>query len=115
MKTYSKAIRRRVSEPFRMKYALSNQERRALVKELNVNCLVLFEYYLRLASMENADFSDALAAEYFSWQEPTAQRWRLALVKAGWVHFEKATMSSGNKMQMVYLGKAEVKEALGEL
>jgi|TARA_R110002074_G_scaffold237996_1_gene409975 hypothetical protein len=106
-----KYIRRRNNDGFRLKYALNHTERRLLVREVNIYALVLFEYYLRVASTDNTPISDAAAAEYFGWTETTAQRHRLALSRAGWFAREKLTLKGGRRMHMTYLGKDEVWES----
>lgn len=103
-----KYIRRRNNDGFRLKYALNHTERRLLVREVNIYALVLFEYYLRVASTDNTPISDVDAAEYFGWTETTAQRHRLALSKAGWFAREKLTLKGGRRIHMTYLGKDEV-------
>lgn len=106
-----KYIRRRNNDGFRLKFALNHTERRLLVREVNIYALVLFEYYLRIASTDNTPISDVDAAEYFGWTETTAQRHRLALSKAGWFAREKLTLKGGRRMHMTYLGKDEVWES----
>ena len=106
-----KYIRRRNQDGFRHKYALSHTERRQLIRETSVHCLVLFEYYLRLASTENSPISDEEAAEYFDWTRTTAKRHRLALTHAGWYACEKTKLKNGRRIQVHYLGKDEVEAA----
>jgi len=106
-----KYIRRRNNDGFRLKYALNHTERRLLVREVNIYALVLFEYYLRIASTDNTPINDKDAAEYFGWTTTTAQRHRLALSKAGWFAREKLTLKGGRRIHMTYLGKDEVLES----
>lgn len=106
-----KYIRRKNSDGFRLKYSLAHTERKQLVRETSVHALVLFEYYLRLASTENAVITDEDAAEYFDWSARAAQRYRLALTNAGWIAIEKAKLSNGRKIHVYYLGKDEVQAA----
>ena len=106
-----KYIRHRNTEPFRHKYALTHHERKTLIRDAGIHCLVLFEYYLRLASTENTIISDDDAAEYFDWSRDTAKRWRRRLQNTGWVAIEKASLNNGRKVQVYYLGKEEVANA----
>jgi len=108
---HAKYIRRRNNDGFRLKYALTHTERKILVRELNVQCLVLFEYYLRLASTDSAVITDEDAADYFGWNLPVAQRHRLALTRAGWFARERVTLKGGRRIHMTYLGKDEVWES----
>ena len=110
-KDHAKYIRRKSQDGFRLKYALGNTERKDLVKDCGVHALVLFEYYLRLASTENAIISDDDAADYFDWSKTTAKRHRLSLVRTGWICLEKAKLSNGRRVHVYYLGKDEVEAA----
>lgn len=103
--------RRASGSAVKMKYFLTHNERRALVEEVGVSCLVLFEYYLRLASTENAPITDVEAADYFGWNERAAMRHRLKLVKHGWVDIQQATLNNGRKVYFYYLGKEEVAQS----
>lgn len=107
-------MRNRVREEYRMKYALRSDERKALIQETSVNGLVLFEYYLRMASVGNIELGDdTQAAEYFGWSPHTAARWRRELTKTGWFHMEKAKLPSGKNAYVYYLGKDPVAEVRG--
>lgn len=108
---HAKYIRRRNNDGFRLKYALSHTERRILVREAGVQCLVLFEYYLRLASTENTIITDEDAAEYFAWKLRTAVKWRRVLANEGWISFVKAKLPSGKWIHTYYLGKDEVRSS----
>jgi len=94
-----------------MKYALRGQERIDLIQEVGANGLLLFEYYLRMASIENIEITDQDAANYFGWNIHTAKRWRRALTKAGWYASEQARASTGTRIFLYYLGKEEVAKA----
>ena len=107
-----KHIRYKNTASYKVKYALKHQERKDLIKECGVTGLVLFEYYLRIAAMEDKAFLDEAAAEYFGWSRITAKRHRLALVRAGWVLLEKAKTNTGNRIQIAHLGRDEVIDAL---
>ena len=108
---HAKYMRRKNTDGFRLKYSLGHSERKELVKEVGVNALVLFEYYLRLASTENTVINDTAAADYFSWSAASAKRHRLSLVNAGWMAVEKARLGNGRKIIVYYLGKDEVRAA----
>ena len=101
-----KYVRERNHDPFPVKYSLRRQERPALVVEAGVHGLVLFEYYLRLASMEDVELTDQGAADYFGWNLHTVRRHRRVLINKGWLNIEKATLSNGNRVVVYYLGKA---------
>jgi len=103
-------VRNRVSNGFRLKYALTNTERKQLIKECGVNALVLFEYWLRLSSVGDQEFSDVGAADYFGWSEATAKRHRLRLINNGWFAAIK-TRGKGTEVTVHYLGKLEVQKS----
>jgi len=107
--THTKYIRRKNTDSFRLRYALGHTERKNLIREAGIHALVLFEYYLRLASTENTAITDEDAAEYFDWSPHTAKRHRLSLMRAGWVAIEKARLGNGRRMEVYYLGKDEVR------
>lgn len=96
-------------DAYRVKYALKSQERKDLIQDCGLNGLVLFEYYLRMASIPNAAITDKEAAEYFGWSEFTASRWRRNLIKKGWYYAELLRGDRTNGRVMVYhLGKEAV-------
>ncbi len=111
MPNHCKYIRDKVRDPFPMKYAIRGKERIAIVEEAGVNGLVLFEYYLRMASIENVEITDRSAAEYFGWGIHTAKRARIRLQNTGWVLMDRARSARGESVYLYYLGKDEVKEA----
>jgi hypothetical protein len=105
-----KYVREKNRDFFPLKYSVSREERLALIQEVGVYGLVLFEYFLRMASIEDIEITDETAAEYFGWNLHTAARWRRALIKAGWFHSAAGKVSNGNKVHLYYLGKAAVIE-----
>lgn len=111
MKPEIKFIREKTREAFYTKFSLRRHERLDLIKEVGAHGLLLFEMYLRMASIENVELTDEDAANYFGWNIHTASRYRRALIKGGWLHVEKATASSGQKIVLYYLGKDEVQTA----
>lgn len=106
-----KYIREKIRESFKLKYALRQDERKALIKETGLHGLVLFEYYLRMASVDDIELTDEGAAEYFGWNIHTARRYRRALVNTGWFHTERATTADGKSIFLYYLGKEYVTQA----
>ena len=97
---------------YKVKYAMTFTERRNLMRDCGDAALCLFEYYLRVAAMNDVIFSDEGAAEYFDWDKQKAQRVRLKLEKAGWVGFSwsKSRFNTSDE-QMIYLGQDEVAAA----
>jgi len=110
-----KFYRNKNNASYKVKYAISYSERRELIKEVKCAGLCVFEYYLRLASIEHTPIDDQETAEYFGWQKVTAKKHRLALVKAGWVYIEKGNFPGNRRMQVVHLGKDEVADAKSQI
>ena len=106
---HAKYFRRKNTDGFRYKYSLSHPERKKLVRESGVQALVLFEYYLRLASTENTIITDEDAADYFGWETRTAAKWRRVLVKDGWLSAISTRQHNGHTMYTYYLGEEEVR------
>lgn len=107
----TKYLRLKLSKPFYTKYALEQDERRALVQDVKLTGLALFEYYLRMASIENVVLSDSDASAYFGIPAGTLKKYRRALTKTGWILFEKTRMPSGRVIHIYHLGKEEVATA----
>jgi len=105
---HAKYFRRKNNDGFKYKYALNHTERKALVRDSGVQALVLFEYYLRLASTEDTVITDEGAAAYFGWQVRTAGKWRRVLENAGWLSAHRARQSNGHVMHTYYLEQEEV-------
>jgi hypothetical protein len=101
-------------DKFYLKYALRADERVTLVSEVGVHGLVLFEYFLRMASIGTIDLKDDnSAATYFGWSAHTAGRYRRLLTQKGWFHSESSTLPSGRRIHAYYLGKENVQAAKG--
>ena len=105
---YIHYIRRPVQNPIHLKYSVTSQERKQLISEVGSQGLLIFEYLLRLASINKLTIQDTKIAEYFGWKESTAKRHRLRLQKEGWVATQKARLPGGQQTIYYYLGKDEV-------
>ena len=93
------------------KYFLSDIERKQLIADLGDPACMLYEYYLRMASIGDVQLTDKSASEYFGWSERKAKRNRLALDRAGWFRQAKATYSDGRKAMSYYIGQDAVSES----
>lgn len=91
-----------------LKYYLSADERRELIKEIGDPACMLYEYYLRMASIPNQVITDDLAADYFGWNTRKVKRYRQALTKAGWFDAAKYTIAKTRKGISYYIGKDAV-------
>ena len=108
---HTKFIRDKLQNPFYVRYAVRKEERLDLIANVGVHGLVLFEYYLRISTIEGMAISDEGAAEYFGWNLHTAGRYRRALIKHEWLHVVTAKSDNNNKVILYYLGKDEVQGA----
>ena len=104
-------VRNRTKKSFTQYYSIRPQERRDLIQEINVSALVLFEYYIRMASVGDQHLSDEKAADYFGWSIKTATKWRRALINKGWIFVERAAFPGGRSSYIYHLGKEEVVQA----
>ena len=106
--------RRKNNDGFRLKFALKNQERKDLIKECGVYGLIIFEYYLRMASIGNVVLTDEGAASYFGLTANAVKKHRINLQKKGWFYRDSATSGDKRRIHIYYLGKEEVAEARRE-
>lgn len=94
-----------------IKYYLSDRERRELIEECGDGACMLFEYYLRIASLtkhEPENYSDEAASEYFGWNKQKTQRNRLKLVKAKWFDSAHFKFYNNRKGVSFYVGQEAV-------
>jgi hypothetical protein len=95
-------------KPFYTKFFVSSEERVDLIKDCTAAGLVLYEYYLRLASVGDVEITDEAAAIFFGWTERTTRRNRMNLINANWLYVQKLSNRSGAKSDIYYLGKEVV-------
>jgi hypothetical protein len=101
-------IRDKQSKAFYSKFYVGRQERLDLVKETGSNGLLGFEYYLKMASIDNIEVCDQDLADYYGWNVHTAKRTRLALMKFDYYHKEVFKHPQFGKSTTYYLGKEAV-------
>lgn len=92
------------------KYALTKDERKALIDACGDSGFVYYQYLVRMAQMPKEEITDAHAADYFGWSVHKAKRTRIKLIKAGW--FDSATYKIKNNLRGVsyYIGPQAVEE-----
>tara|TARA_R110002167_G_scaffold51505_7_gene149049 strand:- start:127 stop:492 length:366 start_codon:yes stop_codon:yes gene_type:complete len=98
-----------------MKYYLTSEERRNLISKTSDQACMLFEYYLRMASVQDCEITDGTAAHYFGWTTQKVKRNRLALSKEGWYKTTRYTLTDGRKGISYYIGKEAVIKSKGRL
>lgn len=89
---------------------LTAEERRDMIKTCGEPAVLLFDYYIKLASLnEPEEITDEKAGHFFGWSWQKAQRYRIKLTKAGWVDQTRYTLRNGNRGITYYLGQEAVK------
>ena len=90
------------------KYEVQQEEKDDILTTLNDQAFMLYQYYLRMASIEDSFMEDSNAASYFKWKLQKVSRTRKLLEKAG--YFKKITYTSntGNKSITYYISKDRV-------
>lgn len=94
-----------------IKYFLSDRERKELIKSCGDAACMLYEYYLRMASLtkpEPDNFSDIASAEYFGWDKQKVKRNRLKLTKAKWFDVANFKYYGGRRGVSFYVGPESV-------
>lgn len=94
-----------------LKYYLTASERKELIHDHGDAACLLFEYYLRMASIGDEQITDTTAADYFGWSIQKVQRNRLALMKSGWYSQARYNMPNKRKGITYYIGKDAVRQA----
>ena len=94
------------------KYLISDRERREVITKIGDSACMLFEYYLRMASIGGLPLTDFDAAAYFGWNVHKVKRNRLALGRAGWYRSTKGSFTDGRKIMSYYIGEDAVTESL---
>ena len=102
METNAKTGRR---QTVHTKYEPTNEERQEIINEVSDSAFMLFQYYLRMATIPDSVMEDGNAATYFGWDITKVSRLRRALEKVKYFKKEVFTSSSGKKTTTYYVGK----------
>ena len=94
-----------------IKYYLSSEERKEILKLGEAACL-LYEFYLRMASIPQQSMEDDVAIKYFGWNIHKVRRYRQVLHKNGWFNSVRFTYTNSNKGITYYVGKNAVRQSL---
>jgi len=76
------------------------------------SAVILFEYYLSKAGIEDFEFTDKKAAHALEWSIRKVQEVRKKLIKAGYFLQKKGTYHDGRKIVTTYLGREKTEEFL---
>ena len=92
------------------KYEVQLEERQDIITNLSDAAFMLYQYYLRCASIDDTPMEDDDAALYFGWSIRKVARARKQLENEG--YFKKVVYSSsaGKKAITYYISKERVSE-----
>ena len=90
------------------KFEPSDRERLDILKQANEQAFLLYQYYLRMASIGEQSMEDSAAAEYFNWSTRKVATARKALEKLGYFKRIIYTSSTGKKSVTYYVDKETV-------
>ena len=92
------------------KYEVNRKEREDILHNIGDSAFMLYQYYLRMAAIQDSFMEDSDASAYFGWAIRKVARNRKALEKAG--YFKRIAYSSacGKKSITYYLTKERVAE-----
>jgi len=99
------------SSKLHVKYYLSDEDRRKVIKETGEAGCLLLDYYLRLAGREHCEITDKVTAFHFGWTEQKAKRYRRNLTQHGWFRQVKFNSANGRKPVSYYVGKDSVMDS----
>lgn len=102
------------NKAFHTKYYMSDAERRQIIDQVGDPACMLYDYYLRMASIGEQELTDQAAAEYFGWSEQKAKRNRLALARAGFFRSAGGRLSDGKRTIYYYIGEDAVRDSLNQ-
>ena len=90
------------------KFEVSKKEREDILSNLGDSALLLYQFYLRMASIPDASMEDSDAAIYLLWNIRKVRRIRKQLENEG--YFRKITYraNSGKKVCTYYISKESV-------
>lgn len=94
---------------------LTLSDKRKLMEECNDASVILFEYYLSKAGIEEFMYTDEKAAMALGWSKRKVEETRKKLTKAGYFFQRKGKYSNGTKIITTYLGKDQVAKVKKEL
>ena len=93
------------NKAFYTKNYLGAEDRRDLISATSDQASMLYEYYLRMVAVADAEITDATAANYFGWDIQKSKRYRRSLTKAGYFSSARFTMTNGEQGMCYYIGK----------
>lgn len=90
------------------KYEVQDSEREDIITNLSDAAFMLYQYYLRCASIDDIPMEDRNAQAYFKWSTSKVARARKQLEKAGYFKKIIYTATSGKRTITYYISKDRV-------
>lgn len=91
-----------------LKYYISFIEQAELSTKLGDAAVLLYIYYLRMASNDHPIITDETAADSLGWNIRKVRRYRGELIKEGWFRQVSYTRTDGRRGVEYHIGKAAV-------
>lgn len=108
------AVCSKKATPLHTKYYVTRAERAELTEAIGDAGVILYEFYVRLASYDHPVITDEITAYSLCWNTRKVRRYREALSKAGWFAQSKYTLANDTKGMAYYIGKAAVTAHKGD-
>jgi hypothetical protein len=98
-------------KPFYTKHTMTAKLRREIIKDFGDSACLLYEYYLRMATIGGVELTDQHAADYFGWSIHKTRRNRGLLTHGGHYLSQKYSYNNGRKGISYYIGTEMVRNA----
>ncbi len=102
--------------PLHIKYYVSDDERRKLIRDLGDSVCLLYDYYLRCAGRSHGNDSvtleDDVVADHFGWTKNKTSRLRKKLENYGWFRRVGSRYQDGRPGVTYYIGAEAVAASL---
>lgn len=108
VKIYSSVNCMKNEKTIYMKFYITHQEQLEITESIGDSAVLLYMYYLRMASLPHPVITDETAAKSLGWTPRKVKRYRLLLVKDGWYKESKYTRGNGTKGVEYHIGKDAV-------
>ena len=94
-----------------MKYYVTHKEHIEIAQTIGDSAVLLYMYYLRMASTAHPVINDELAAQSLGWNARKVMRYRQLLVKDNWYREIKYSRPGGSRGVEYHIGKDAVKRS----
>lgn len=94
-----------------MKFYVTHKEHIEIAQSLGDSAVLLYMYYLRMASTTHPVITDDLAAQSLGWNARKVARYRQSLTKDNWYREIKYTRPGGSRGVEYHIGKEAVRHS----